>query len=249
MKLEIKNITAGYDKTMVLKNINLQANTGGLIGLVGPNGSGKSCLLKVLAGLINPASGEIFLNGEDIIKIKPALRAKKIAWLSQTRQVGLGIKARELVALGRAPFMGVLGRLGCDDNLAIDNAIKLAMCEGLQESLFDDLSGGEQARVLLARLLASNADLILADEPISALDPYYQINIMQILAKQAQEKIIIVSLHDLGLARQFCSRILVLDNGELIADGKAKTALSDTILQKAFRIKRSWEDISAQIPD
>jgi iron complex transport system ATP-binding protein len=157
---------------------------------------------------------------------------------------------RELVALGRAPYRGRLGALSAEDVAAIDTALVFAHCSDLQDRRFDNLSGGEQARVLLARALAVGAGVLLADEPTASLDPYYQISIMQSLQDEAKSgKTVITSLHDLSLARQYCDRIWVMQDGKLVADNAPKKALSETILADVFRIKnQKGQMVSVQTP-
>ncbi len=254
MSLQIKNLCAGYGKTPVLQNINCTAQPGELIGLLGPNGSGKSCLLKTIAGLIIPAGGQVMLSNKDVQANKavqdlpPRTRAKNIAWLAQDRHVAWALSVGELVALGRAPYRGRLGKYSQADMQAIKTALSAADCLDLQDRSFDSISGGEQARVLLARTLAVDAPILLADEPTASLDPYYQISILQSLSCAAKSgKTVIASLHDLTLARQFCSRVWVLQDGQLVADDKPKTALNPSLLAEVFRIQTK-NGFSVQIP-
>ncbi len=160
MTLTIKNLSAGYGKTVITKYLNAQAQAGDFIGLVGPNGAGKSCLLKTIAGLLKPSAGNIDLGGKTLNAMPPKMRAKQISYLAQTRSAAWPLPVRELVALGRAPHRGPLGKLNKDDEEAIDQALSSARCESLQDRLFSQLSGGEQARVYLARALAVNASLL-----------------------------------------------------------------------------------------
>jgi len=238
MSIVIENLSAGYGKTSVLNDINVVAKPGVLIGLVGPNGSGKSCLLKTVAGLITPDAGRVSLSGRSVHTFAPRARAQQIAWLAQNRSAAWALSVRELVSLGRAPYRGRLGKLSGDDESAVDRALASAHCADLQNRHFDRLSGGEQGRVLLARALAVSAPLILADEPTASLDPYYQISIMHSLRDETKSgKTVIVSLHDLSLAAQFCDQIWVMHAGQLVTNDKADTALSDSVLADVFKIK------------
>ena len=248
MSLHIKNLNAGYGKTAVLRGINCKANPGEIIGLLGPNGSGKSCLLKTIAGLIVPRRGVVVFNGESVNTLSPKTRAKNIAWLAQDRSAAWALSVRELVSLGRAPYRGRLGRLSQADEHAVDVAMASAHCTDLQNRDFNTLSGGEQARALLARALAVEAPVLLADEPTASLDPYYQISILQVLAQEAKTgKMVIVSLHDLALAKQFCDRVWVMQDGRLVADDKPQKALNLSLLADVFRIKTK-NGFSVQIP-
>jgi len=238
MSLVIENLSAGYGKTSVLSEINAVAKSGKLIGLVGPNGSGKSCLLKTIAGLITPNTGMVNLSSQSVHALVPRARAQQIAWLAQDRSAAWALSVRELVSLGRAPYRGRLGTLSDDDNAMVDQALISAHCADLQNRQFDQLSGGEQARVLLARALAVGAPVLLADEPTASLDPYFQISIMQSLQNEARNgNTVIASLHDLSLAKQFCERIWVMSDGQLIANDKAEVALNNVVLAEVFKIK------------
>ena len=236
--LEVNNITAGYHKTAILTGVSAHVGSGELIGLVGPNGAGKSLLLKTIAGLIAPLSGGVQLENTPTVAFPPKDRAKTIAWLAQDRHAAWALSVRELVCLGRAPYRGKLGRLSREGEQAVDAAMAETQCLDLQHRQFDQLSGGEQARVLLARALAVNAPLLLADEPTASLDPYYQLSIMQALKAQTQAgKTAIASLHDLALAKQFCDRIWVLHDGHLLADDTPQNALRRDIIAQAFHVE------------
>lgn len=242
MMLELRHIHAGYGDTEVLHNVQTSAAPGDFIGLVGPNGAGKSCLLKTIAGLIKPTTGELGLDGRDLTSFPAKARAKHIAYLAQDRQAAWPMQVRDLVALGHAPWRGSLGQISSSGETAINQAIRAAKCDALETRRMDQLSGGEQARVHLARALAVDAPVLLADEPVAALDPYYQISIMQTLhAESARGKTVIASLHDLNLAGQFCSRIWVLDQGKLVQDETARSALGAEILRDVFGVKRGLE--------
>ena len=240
MRLELRHIHAGYGKKPVLENIHTRADAGDFIGLVGPNGAGKSCLLKTVAGLIKQSQGKLGLGGRDLDTFPAKARAKAVAYLAQDRTAAWPLSVREMVALGRAPYRGPLGEISPAGEIAIDGAIRAAKCEELATRRFDYLSGGEQARVHLARALAVNADVLLADEPVASLDPFYQLSIMQTLhAEAARKKVVIASLHDLNLARQFCSHIWVLHQGKLVQDTHARAALDPQVLESVFGVRRT----------
>jgi len=237
MTLTITNLSAAYGKQDVVQRVSAAANTGEFIGLVGPNGAGKSCLLKTVAGLIKPSNGTVDIGGNNIVALSPKARAKQISYLAQERSAAWPLPVRDLVALGRAPYRGPLGKLSADDEAAIDAALKSAQCTDLQDRQFDRLSGGEQARVYLARALTVDAPLLLADEPTASLDPYYQLSIMETLRSEAgRGKTVIASLHDLTLAKQFCTRIWVLNHGVLVEDAMADNALGADMLAQVFKV-------------
>ncbi|HFB55360.1 MAG TPA: ABC transporter ATP-binding protein, partial [Hellea balneolensis] len=201
MNIILNNLSVGYGAHPQIKAINAQIKQGEFIGLVGVNGSGKTCLLKTLAGLLTPLTGDIRVDGTPLPTIPVRARAKHISYLAQERRAVWSGTVKDFVALGRTPYRGPLGRLSPDDHTAISEALHMAGCEDLKDRHFHHLSGGEQARVYLARTLAVGAPFILADEPIAALDPAHQIATLSQLQMQAQAgTTIIASLHDLGLA-------------------------------------------------
>lgn len=245
MSLKLDHLSVSYGHEPLVSQLNIQVKSGEFIGLIGPNGAGKTCVLKTIAGLLKPHKGTASITGRNIHSLPARQRAKHIAYLAQNRHMAWSLSVRELVSLGRAPFRSSLGRFSADDELAIDAALHTAHCYDLQNRKFDKLSGGEQMRVHLARALAVNAPLLLADEPTTALDPYFQISILKALRASALSgKTVIASLHDLTLAKQFCTRIWVLHEGKLILDETPETAFNPDMLARVFDIRSTdhgWE--------
>ena len=236
--IAFQNLSAGYGPCDVLQSVSAKAKKGEFIALLGPNGSGKSTLLKTLAGIIKPSSGQITMLDQDLSTLTLKTRAKQIAYLAQTREAAPAMTVEDVVRLGRAPYRGALGKISDEGEIAIASALSRTQSAQFAARRFDSLSGGEQARVLLARALAVEAPVMLADEPIAALDPFYQLTMMEILKAEAMSgKTIITALHDLPLAAQFATRIWVMHNGKLAADGSPDTALTDKILTDVFGIK------------
>lgn len=239
MKFVLSNLSTAYTKTPILNGLNAQAKSGEFIGLVGPNGSGKSCLLKTIAGLLPPLEGTVNLDDTDIHATGPKIRARSISYLAQNKSAQWPLPVYDMVALGRAPYRGTLGKLSEQDKQAIEYALGATQCNDLRYRRFDQLSGGEQMRVHLARTFAVDAPILLADEPNTALDPYYQIFLMDALSAQVKTgTTVIASLHDLTLAKQFCSRVWVLSAGVLLKDDNPENALTDHILANVFNMKR-----------
>jgi iron complex transport system ATP-binding protein len=236
--IEFGNLSTGYGSRDILHGVSAKAKSGEFIALLGPNGSGKSTLLKTLTGILTPSSGTIHINGENHKNLALKARARQISYLAQSREAASAMTVKDVVRLGRAPYRGALGKISADGETAIRSALSRTQSTEFTNRRFDSLSGGEQARVLLARALAVDAPVLLADEPIAALDPFYQLTMMEILkAEAASGKTVIAALHDLSLAAQFASRIWVMHQGKIIADGPPKTALSDKVLNDVFGIK------------
>ncbi len=236
--ITFQNLTAGYGSCHVLESISARAAAGEFIALIGPNGCGKSTLLKTLCGIITPSSGRITLNDKNLREFPLKMRARNIAYLAQSREALPTMQVEEVVRLGRAPFRGGLGKISAAGETAIASALSRTHSEPFKVRRFDSLSGGEQARVLLARALAVGAPVLLADEPIAALDPFYQLSMMQTLkAEAASGKTVIAALHDLSLAAQFADQIWIMHQGTILANGTPNEVLDNENLKTVFGIK------------
>lgn len=237
--ISFQNLTAGYGNHQVLQSVNAKAKAGELIALIGPNGCGKSTLLKTLCGIISPSSGSITLNDKNLTDLSLKVRARNIAYLAQSREALPSMSVEDVIRLGRAPYRGGLGKISAEGERAIASALSRTQSDIFKSRRFDSLSGGEQARVLLARALTVEAPILLADEPIAALDPYYQLSMMEILkAEAASGKTVIAALHDLSLAAQFADRIWMMHQGKIIANGTPEEVLNAENLKTVFGIKR-----------
>ncbi|MTH97019.1 ABC transporter ATP-binding protein [Roseibium sp. RKSG952] len=221
----------------VLEDISFRANGGELIGVIGPNGAGKSTLLRAMAGLL-PSSGEILWDGGPIKTVPRAERARRLAYMPQEREVHWSLPCRDVVLLGRLPHQSRLaGPSASDRKIALETMDCMDVAR-FADRAFDTLSGGEQARVLIARMLAQQPQAILADEPVNGLDPAHQIGLMQTfhaLARGGQA--VLVSLHDLTLAGQWCDRLLVLSNGRLCADAAPREVYAGPLLREIYGIE------------
>lgn len=234
-----EHLTVSLNGRDVASDVSFWLGDGELAALVGPNGAGKSSVLKALAG-VTPSSGEVRIGGAPADGLTVRQRAERLAWLPQARPLAWNLMAEDVVALGRfagapAPF----DRMGEADRAAVVAALDKAGAAHLIGRSFQTLSGGEQARVHLARLLASPAPVLLLDEPCAALDIAHQLSLMAALqAEAAAGRTLIVVLHDLELAARFCPRILVMQAGALVADGPPGEALSDGVLNDVFGVRK-----------
>jgi len=221
----------------VLHDVSLSLPSGQLVALVGPNGAGKTTLLRALAGLV-PSTGTIEVGGDHLSSLSLRERAKRFGYLPQGHLVHWPLPAKDVVALGRYPHGATdPARLSPPDEQAILRAMQTTNVVEFAERPVTELSGGERSRVALARVLAVEAPIVLADEPIASLDPRYQIDVMLNLRSAADRGVlVIVVTHDLGLAARFADTVLVLSGGRLVAQGKPEQALSEQLMAEVFRI-------------
>ncbi|MEA2836829.1 MAG: iron complex transport system ATP-binding protein [Bradyrhizobium sp.] len=235
--LVARNIAVTLGGRAVLRDVSLSLFPGHLVALVGPNGAGKTTLLRALAGLL-PSQGEIHVGGDALSSLRLSERARRFAYLPQGHVVHWPLPARDIVALGRYPHGAIdPARLTPRDAEAVTRAMQATDIVGLSERRVTELSGGERSRVALARVLAVEAPVMLADEPTASLDPRYQIDVMTNLRNAADSgMLVIVVTHDLGLAARFADTVLVLSEGRLVATDTPVEALSEKVMSDVFRI-------------
>ena len=214
--LEARDIGVTLGAQRVLDGVSCAFATG-WTAIVGPNGAGKSTLLRVLAGLLAPAAGSVHLGGRPLDTLPARERGRQMAWLAQLGDTSGELTARETVALGRLPHLGLVGVAGAADEAAIERAMAATECSAWQHRPLAELSGGERQRVLLARALATEAPVLLLDEPTTHLDPPHQVALVRLARRLAATHTVVTVLHDLPLALQ-ADRVLVLQRGRVRAD-------------------------------
>ena len=238
MEIHAWDIAVRLGETPALAGVDISLRGGETVGLIGPNGAGKSTLLRVLAGLTVPDEGAVLYGGRPASALDRREFARRIAFLAQGGQVHWPMRVDHLVALGRLPHRRPMSGAGPRDRAAVDRALSAADIEHLRTRSAETLSGGERMRVLLARALAVEADILLADEPVAALDPFHQLQIMELLRNTARAGCgVAVVLHDLTLAARFCDRLVLLRSGRVLADGHPSEVLTDGHLSAAFGVQ------------
>lgn len=236
--IAVRGLVSHRGPAVILDGIDLAFAAGEVTAIVGPNGAGKTTLLRHLAGLDAPAAGQVELRGQPLASLGPAIRAWSIAYLPQAASAYWPLRARDLVALGRLPHGADLSRpTNAADGEAVQRALRRVDGMRLADRPIDTLSQGERARMMMARALATEAAIFLADEPVASLDPAYALETMTILrAEAARGACVIVVLHDLGLAARFADRIVVLANHKVAADGPPAIALAAGVIDTAYGV-------------
>lgn len=233
--LELTDVCATLDRHEVLKDISLSVSAGEMVAVCGPNGAGKSSLLKAAAGLLKTSTGRVLLNGSDAAHCSSRERGRQISYLAQERAIAWNMPAIEIAALG-GPFLS-----GAEVLARANNALSQLGIGHLADRGVGDMSGGERARVLLARALVSDATLLLADEPVAGLDPDAALLVLEVLQQKARRGgSIVLTLHDLSLAAQYADRVVVVAEGRIVAEGVPRSALSPEVLKQWFRISGHW---------
>lgn len=237
MKLQANNIDLQFDGNPILKNISITVDKNELVGLIGPNGAGKTSLLRVLASLQKFDRGELLLDHHAVDSIERKQLAKCISYLAQGAPAHWPLEVSRLVALGRLPYLNPWSRLSTEDNRIIADSMALAEIEHLSNRIVSTLSGGERLRVLIARMFATQSNIILADEPIAALDPYHQLHTMELLREHCDRGgSSVVVMHDLNMASRFCHRLVLIHRGEVAFEGEPNIVLQPDNLSKVYGI-------------
>lgn len=222
----------------VVHGVDATLTGGELVGIVGPNGAGKSTLVRAMLGLTPTCGGQVRIDGAPLERLARPTIARALAYLPQGQTLHWPLGVERLVELGRLPHLAPMSRIGAADRAAVYDAMARTGILPLRARIATELSGGERARVLLARALAVGAAGLVADEPLASLDPGHQIDVMELLAREARAGALVVTvLHDLTMAARYCDRLLLIDGGRLVADGPPETVLTEDRLAAVYGIR------------
>ena len=242
MKLKVNNVEFAYNSIPVLENISMELNRAEVLGIVGPNGTGKSTLIRCIDRILNPERGSIFLDEQDISKMARMEIARKIGYVPQSIEGVFPASVIDTVLMGRRPYLG--WKSSKED---LDHVLEVLELLGMMEFAMRDIneiSGGQQQKVLIARALAQKADILLLDEPTSNLDIRHQLEVMEIMKDIVKNKGIsaVMALHDLNLASRYADRIIMMKGGKIFAAGNPASVLTVENIKQVYGVRALVKD-------
>jgi iron complex transport system ATP-binding protein len=236
--LEIRSLTVHYAARPVLQDVTLDVKPGEVVALAGPNGAGKTTLIRAISGVLKPQTGTVSVDERDLASLPAARRARFLAVVPQARNLPPAFTVWQTVLLGRTPYLGWLGQPGEGDRQRVRWAMERTHTFELADRRVEQLSGGEQQRVLLARALAQECPILLLDEPTAHLDLQYQVGLLNLIRELAGEQklAVLMALHDLNLAALYANRVALLVEGHLFALGAPQEVLTPEALQAVYKV-------------
>lgn len=242
--LHTEHLNVGYEKKTVIEGVSVNALKGQTICLIGPNGAGKSTILRTLTGMLSPVEGCVYIGEEDVQKIKPSEKARKMA-VVLTEKLNMNMTSVfRVVSMGRIPYTGFMGILSQEDKEIVSECLKKVGAYELKDRDYSSLSDGEKQKVLIARALAQTPELIVLDEPTSHLDVKHKIEVVRILNKLANETglTVILALHDIDIAVKFCQIVLMVKNGKIVAQGRPEDIVERNTINHLYDIQGAAYD-------
>jgi iron complex transport system ATP-binding protein len=232
----LSDISAGYGEKPILDAVSFSVTAGSLLGIIGPNGAGKTTLLRVLSGALPFSTGSLLIRGKDARSFRRRELAQIVGFVPQTLDVPVAFTVAEFVAMGRTPYVSGWARLSRNDDAAIRTAMEMTDILGLEGRLIDELSAGEKQRAVVAMALAQEPQVLLLDEPTAHLDIQHAWNLMALIVKLNREHgvTVVLSSHDLNLAAEFCSHLLLMEEGRIVAHGTPLDVLDADRLSRVY---------------
>ena len=234
--IETENLNHAFAGRPVLARVSLAIGSGDFFVIIGPNGSGKTTLMKLMCGILKPGPGRVRIHGQDLRSYSHRCLARTVAYVPQALEMNFPFTVEEAVLLGRAPHQSILGIPKAEDLAAARRAMAFTGVEELADRKLDQLSGGEQQRVSIARALCQEPDIILLDEPTASLDLSHQLRLMDLMERLRRERAVTVVMvsHDVNLAGMYADRLLLLDNGRIAHLGSPVEVLTAENLEAAY---------------
>ncbi|MGL4547982.1 ABC transporter ATP-binding protein [Eubacterium aggregans] len=237
--LHFDGVHTGYGEREIIKGFTATIHEGEFVGLIGSNGTGKSTLLKGVSGLLPITAGQIWVQGEDNASLSQRERARRMAVVPQHFAIDYDFYVEDIVMMGRNPYLGFRDREGHRDRDIVARAMAVTGTEKFRGRIFNELSGGEKQRVVIARAIAQEPEIILLDEPTSALDVHHQIEVMEMIVRLNTESgmTVVAVLHDLNLASRYCGRLIMINDGQVVADGPPEAVIVDDNMRLLYNMR------------
>ncbi len=233
--LEVKDLSVGYGSRQILDNINMSAQKGEVLGIIGPNGSGKTTFVKTITRILKQTSGEVLINDKNVQDMSSTEIAKHIGVVSQVISINFEFTVEDIVLMGRTPY--IKGGESAEDLDIVKEAMEKTNTYFLRERFVTQLSGGELQRVIIARALAQQPDILLLDEPTSHLDITNQIEILNLVKKESRKGMLVIAVvHDLNLAAYYCDKLALIHNGNLKAFGPPTRVLTPQNIKNVYNL-------------
>jgi iron complex transport system ATP-binding protein len=234
--LQVREVCFSYSNGLVLHNVNLDIGSGEMVALIGPNGSGKTTLVKLISGILQPRRGEILLDGYDLSSLDRKQIARNVAVVPQQFQIPFAFTVTDVVLLGRIPYLRAFAKESEADQRSVARVLEITGIRELARRRFDELSGGERQKVILAMALAQETRMLLLDEPTAHLDVAHQVEILELVKSLNRERdlTVIAAIHDLNLASLYFERLVLLKQGRILADGTPVQVLTEDKIREAF---------------
>lgn len=235
--LKINNLYGGYHKTDVIKGISMDINAGDFLGIIGPNGSGKTTLFRLATRVLRDFSGSLYFEQKNVLDMDSKEFCRKVAFVAQDIVTDFSFTVEEIVLMGRIPHLKRLQFETKEDTRIAEEALRLTDTLSLKDKRIDELSAGERQRVIIARALAQEPELLLLDEPTSHLDIGHQIQVLDLLKRLNRHNGLTIAmiLHDLNLASAYCNRIILLDNGVIFKEGEPEEVLTYQNIEAVYK--------------
>jgi len=246
MRIKTENLEFSYSKKRILNEVNMDVYSGELVSVLGPNGAGKSTLIKCIDGLLKTKKGVLKVNGKNIKSIDRISLAKEIGYVPQTSSTVFPLTVFDMVLLGRRPHQ----KWNSEDldRKKVIKALKLMNIEHLAMNHFDQLSGGQQQKVVIARTIAQDTDILLLDEATSNLDIRHQLEVMEIMRDlvDAHGKSVIMIVHDLNIASRYSDRVIIMKNGEVLASGKPHEVITEENINLVYDVEAKISEVEGK---
>jgi len=235
--LKTNNLSGGYYKETIIRDISFEIKRGDFLGIIGPNGSGKTTLLRLMSKVLTPHKGNITFEDKDIASMELKEFAKKVSFVGQDTAINFSFSVLEIVLMGRIPHLKRLQLEAKEDYLIAQNCLAMADALYLKDKSIDELSSGERQRVIIAKALTQEPLLLFLDEPTSHLDIGHQIQVLDLLKRLNRQNnlTLVVVLHDLNLAGQYCNRIVLLNEGEVFKEGSPEEVLTYQNIETVYK--------------